>query len=83
MVDMCTKFHRIINKFHKVNSYEKMERAFEKLDAFEDDLDSAFEYHEDREGRRSRYCSSKKRVARLKKSCEELHERHEDELEGD
>lgn len=51
MVDMCTKFHKIIKRFHKATSYERMKRAFENLDAFEDELEGAFEYHEDHEGR--------------------------------
>ena len=83
MVDLCTKLHKIIKKFHKASSSRKMERAFEKLDAFERDLESAYDYHENREGRRSRSCSSKKRVARLQKACEALREKYEDEFESD
>lgn len=70
MVDLCTNFHKLINKFHKPNLYEIMEREFVKLDAFEDDLDSAFEYHEDPEWRRRRRsCSSMKRVEKLQEAC--------------
>ena len=83
MVDLCTKLHKVIKKFHKASSSRKMERAFEKLDAFERDLESAFEYHEDREGRRSKSCSSMKRVAKLQSACEALHEKYEDKFEDD
>lgn len=59
MFDLCTKLNKIIKRFHKASSYERMERAFEKFDDFEVLLESAYEYHKEHKGRRCRSCSSK------------------------
>ena len=81
--DLCTKFHKIIKRFHKASSYERMERAFEKLDDFEVLLEDAYEYHKVHKGRRCRSCSSKKKVKMLEKACEKLRYRYEDKFESD
>ena len=83
MVHMCTKLHRIIKKFYTASSYEKVKRVFEKLEDFEDVLESAYEYHECHMGCRCRSCSSKKRVKMLIKSCTKLREKYEDKFESD
>ena len=49
IVDLSKQLHKIISKFKhasKHGSYDKMERAREKLDAFEERLDDACAYHE-------------------------------------
>ena len=60
-----------------------MERAREKLDAFEEMLDDAYAYHEKPQRKKKRTCSSKKRIARLQSACEVLHEKYEDEFESE
>lgn len=80
---MCESLHKIIKKLCKASYFDELEKAREKLDRFQDFLESAYEWHDDHKRRRSRSCSSKKRVARLERACEALHEKYEDELEGD
>ena len=85
MVDLSTKLHKLISKFKHVSrsgSNENMKRAFEKLEYFEDVIESTCAYHEGHMGRRCQSCSSKKRVKMLMKSCTKLREKYEDEFES-
>ena len=80
MVDLCTTFQKIIKRFHNASSYEKMERAREKLEEFEDLLEEVYEWHDDRKGKRHKSCSSKMMVSMLDKACDRLREKFEDEF---
>ena len=82
MVALCTKFHKIIIKFHKASTCEKMKRYKKKLEEFGEVPEDAFEYHEGHKGNRCKSCSSKKRVRMLEKACEKLREKYEDEFES-
>ena len=53
------------------------------LEDFEDELESAYEYHNEHKGRRCRSCSSKKRVKIIEKSCEKMRDRYEDKFDSD
>ena len=88
MAHLSTKLFKIISKFKhasKDGSYDKMERAREKLDAFNDVLDDAYAYCEKQKhmGKKRRSCSNMKRLGRLQSACEALREKYEDELESE
>ena len=83
MVDLCTKLHKIGCKLHEASSCKKMERALEKLDDFKDDLESAYKWLDDHEGKRRKSCSSRKKVWMLLKACERLRDAYEDEFKGE
>lgn len=80
-VDLCTKFCKIISKFHDVSSSSKRERVFERLHIFEDTLESAYAYLDDHEGRKVKSCSSLRKIGKLRKACTKLREMYESESE--
>ena len=78
MFDLCTKIQKISCKLHDASSYEKMQRALEKLDDFEEDLDNAYAYLDDHTGHRRKSCSSRKKVCILQEACERFRDAYKD-----
>lgn len=83
MVDLCTKFHKIICKVHKASDWEEMKNALGKLDDFEDDLENAYEWLDNHKGDKQKSCSSRKKIGKLQKVCERLRDAYEDEFYGE
>ncbi|MCO5578878.1 hypothetical protein L7F22_032725 [Adiantum nelumboides] len=82
MVDLCTKFHRIIRKVQKASDLEEMKNALQRLFDFEDDLENAYEWLDTHKGDKKKSCSIKKSIGQLQKACEKLREISEDWFEG-
>ena len=78
MVVLCTNFQKVSCKLHDASSYEKMQRALEKLYDFEEDLDNAYEWLDDHTRDQKNSCSSRKKVCILQKACERFRDTYKD-----
>ncbi|MCO5570881.1 hypothetical protein L7F22_024610 [Adiantum nelumboides] len=83
VVDLYTKFHRIIRKVHKASDLGEMKNALQRLIDFEDDLENANEWLDTHKGDKRKSCSSRKSIGRLQKACKKLRETYKDQFEGE
>jgi len=82
MVNLAGELHGIIKAFRKATNSKKLNKAWDKLTYFSDDLENAHEWHEDHEGSKCKSCSSLRKIRKLQKIVEKLQQKYEGESES-